>query len=310
MTTLLEVDSLAVQHRSGVIPINAVDGVSFGVGRGETVGLVGESGCGKSTLGRTLLGIHRPVGGSIRFDGTDVTHARRSRALRRRLQMIFQDPLLSLNPRSTVGRIIAEPMTVHGVGSRAERRQRVTDLLDRVGLPQEAAQRLPHQFSGGQRQRIGIARALALQPDLIVCDEPVSALDLSVQAQILNLLGELQIETGLAYLFISHDLGVVHHVADRVLVMYFGRIVESGPASQVWHTPRHPYTAALLAARPGNSRASRKARALASDLPSQRQRPNGCVFQGRCPRRQQICAEQAPVLRDLGQSQQGACHFA
>jgi len=306
---LLEVDGLVVRHRAGAVRFNAVDGVSFTVGRGETVGLVGESGCGKSTLARALLGLYRPSAGAIRFAGADVTHASRSRDLSRRLQMVFQDPLLSLNPRSSIGRIVEEPMAVHRLGSHAERRQKVAALLRRVGLPEDAAARLPHEFSGGQRQRVGIARALALTPELVVCDEPVSALDLSVQAQILNLLGELQIEFGLSYLFISHDLGVIHHVARRVLVMYLGRIVEAGPAELLWQSPRHPYTAALLAATPGRRRKNPAARAIAADLPSPVDRPAGCAFFARCPRRQPICAEQSPALREFG-DQAVACHFS
>jgi peptide/nickel transport system ATP-binding protein len=263
MTTnlpLLEVKDLIVHHRSRGRAIEAVDRVSFSVHRGETVGLIGESGSGKSSLARAILGLLAPVSGQICFDGVDVTHRRRSSwtspppTVRRRLQMVFQDPLNALNPRSTVGRIIEEPMRVHGIKPARERRRKVTDLLSKVGLPGSARCLYPHQFSGGQRQRINIARALALTPELIVCDEPVSALDLSIQAQVLNLLADLQVEFHLSYLFISHDISVVRHLADRVIVMYLGRIVEEGPVDILWGGARHPYTQTLLAAIPGHAR--------------------------------------------------------
>jgi len=315
---LLSVEDLVVDHRSGAHTVKAVAGVSFTVGRGETVALVGESGCGKSTLARTIVGLHRPTSGRIRFGGQDLTSgaggflAGRRNPVRRRLQMVFQDPLLSLNPRATVGRIIEEPLIVQKQGDSATRRQRVDELLGAVGLSPDMKTRLPHEFSGGQRQRIGIARALALRPDLVVCDEPVSALDLSLQAQILNLLSDLQERMALSYLFISHDLSVVRHIADRILVMYLGRIVESGPIDILGSVARHPYTQTLNAAVPG-ARAGRRAapleNAATSDVPSPIDRPSGCFFHTRCPHRRTECVERTPVLRQIAPGHEVACHL-
>jgi oligopeptide/dipeptide ABC transporter ATP-binding protein len=269
----------------------AVRDVNLSVAPGETVGLVGESGCGKSTLARTALRLLEPDHGAIRFDGADITHAGRKglRPARRGMQIVFQDPFASLDPRMRVGRIIEEGLTIHGLGDRAQRRRRVVDVLERCGLPGAAADKFPHQFSGGQRQRIGIARALAMEPRLIVCDEPVSALDVSIQAQILNLLKELQAEMGLAYLFISHDLRVVRYLSDRVTVMYGGRVVEEGPTDAVYDAPAHPYTRGLLAAVPGGQR-DRQAR-----IPAGAVRPAAgeCPFYDRCPMAEPACAEWA-----------------
>jgi peptide/nickel transport system ATP-binding protein len=254
--TLLSVTDLKTTYRVGTAPVHAVDGVSLDIAPGETVGLVGESGCGKSTLGKTILRLVEPSAGRIAFDGVDLTTLpqQRLRAYRRRLQMVFQDPFASLNPRQTIGDILLAPLDVHRVGSRADRRQRVSAILSQVGLPEDAIARYPHEFSGGQRQRIGIARALVLGPDLIICDEPVSALDLSVQAQILNLLADIKRDLKLSLLFISHDLSVVRYLSDRVLVMYLGRIVEAGSHEQIWKSPLHPYTRALIDAVPDPAR--------------------------------------------------------
>jgi len=282
--TLLSVSDLKTTYRVGTTPVHAVDGVSFEIAPGETVGLVGESGCGKSTLGKTILRLVEPSAGQIRFDGADLTTLpeRSLRSYRRRLQMVFQDPFASLNPRQTIGDILIAPLDVHRIGTRAERRERVADILSRVGLPPGAATRYPHEFSGGQRQRIGIARALILGPDLIICDEPVSALDLSVQAQILNLLADIKRSLKLSLLFISHDLSVVRYLSDRVLVMYLGRIVESGTYEQIWRKPIHPYTRALIDAVPDPAR-RRFAAPLPGDLPDPRSAGKGCRFQPRCP---------------------------
>ncbi|RJF86338.1 ATP-binding cassette domain-containing protein [Oleomonas cavernae] len=316
---LLEVKDLTVQHRNAGQLFNAVDGVSFTLARGETVGLVGESGCGKTTIARAVMGLYAAQGGQIAFDGADITRRSGLRARRRpldiarRLQMVFQDPLLSLNPRATVGRILEEPLKVHGIRNRAERRAQVEELLVKVGLPASAAARLPHEFSGGQRQRIGIARALILLPELVVCDEPVSALDLSIQAQVLNLLNDLQIDLKLSYLFISHDLGVVRHMADRVIVMYLGQVVEEGPVDLLWDGARHPYTQALIAsvpADPTGAGQARPKRLAAGDVPSPVDRPAGCAFNTRCPFRQARCLEAAPPLRQVASDHAVACHFA
>jgi peptide/nickel transport system ATP-binding protein len=291
--------------------LNAVDGVSLEVNPGETVGLVGESGCGKSTLGKTILRLLDPVEGSIRIRGNEISDLGQYALLpfRRRMQMVFQDPYGSLNPRQTVAKLLTTPLKVHGLGRRAERRQRVRDIVSRVGLPVEALDRFPHEFSGGQRQRIGIARALVLEPDLIVCDEPVSALDLSVQAQILNLLVDLKRDLGLSYLFISHDLSVVRYFADRVLVMYLGRIVESAGHAALWRQPRHPYTRALLAAvpRPDPDR-PRGPVALRGELTAAD--AGGCRFRGRCPNAVGRCAEDEPALREVAPGHMAACHLA
>ena len=309
--TLLSVSELRTTYKSGGAPFHAVDGVSFNMTRGETVGLVGESGCGKSTLGKSILRLVEPSAGRIEFDGTDVTALpeRSFRAHRRRLQMVFQDPFASLNPRQTIGEILTAPLDVHAIGSRAERRKRVEDILTRVGLPPDAAIRYPHEFSGGQRQRIGIARALILGPDLIICDEPVSALDLSVQAQILNLLADLKRSLDLSLLFISHDLSVVRYLADRVLVMYLGRIVESGSHEQIWRKPLHPYTRALIDAVPDPQR-RRYAAPLPGDLPDPRAAGGGCRFQPRCPIATDLCARQDPELRGDARGRRVACHHA
>jgi peptide/nickel transport system ATP-binding protein len=309
--TLLSVSELRTTYKAGGTSFHAVDGVSFDITRGETVGLVGESGCGKSTLGKSILRLVEPSSGRIEFDGTDVTALpeRAFRPHRRRLQMVFQDPFASLNPRQTIGEILTAPLDVHAIGARAERRTRVEEMLSRVGLPPDAAARYPHEFSGGQRQRIGIARALILGPDLIICDEPVSALDLSVQAQILNLLADLKHSLDLSLLFISHDLSVVRYLADRVLVMYLGRIVESGSHEQIWRKPLHPYTRALIDAVPDPER-RRYAAPLPGDLPYPRAAGNGCRFQPRCPIATEICARQDPRLRGNASGRRVACHHA
>jgi len=309
--TLLSVSELKTTYRAGGAAFHAVDGVSFEIARGETVGLVGESGCGKSTLGKSILRLVEPSSGRIVFDGTDITALpqRSLRLGRRRLQMVFQDPFASLNPRQTIGEILAAPLDVHGVGARADRKHRVSDILARVGLAPNAANRYPHEFSGGQRQRIGIARALILGPDLIICDEPVSALDLSVQAQILNLLADIKRSLNLSLLFISHDLSVVRYLSDRVLVMYFGQIVESGSHQQIWRNPLHPYTRALIEAVPDPER-RRYAAPLSGELPDPRATDSGCRFQSRCPIATEICAHQNPKLRGNAAGRQIACHHA
>ena len=293
----------------------AVDGVSFTLRAGETLGLVGESGCGKSTLGKTIVRLNTPTAGSILFNGTDLAplSARALKPHRRELQMVFQDPAASLNARHSVGEILSEPFLIHGVGTAADRAARITALLDRVGLPANAVDRFPFEFSGGQRQRIGIARALALNPKLIICDEPVSALDVSVQGQVLNLLLDLQRELGLAYLFIAHDLAVVKHVSDRIAVMYLGRIVELADADRIYRHPAHPYTRALLSAIPvAEPRRRSKRIVLQGDVPSPIHPPAGCPFHPRCPHAQARCRVEAPALRtpDTKRSDhQVACHF-
>ena len=318
---LLEVTDL-VKHfpiKSGVIVdrevgrVKAVDGVNLTIGAGETLGLVGESGCGKSTLSRTILQLTTPTSGSVRFEGEElVGRSRRAmRPMRRQMQMIFQDPYASLNPRKRVGQIIGEPMELHGIASGRDVAGRVRDLLDRVGLQAEHAERYPHEFSGGQRQRIGIARALALKPKLIIADEPVSALDVSVQAQIINLLKDLQQEFGLAYLFVAHDLGVVRHVSDRVAVMYLGRIVEMTDAQALYEHPLHPYSHALLSAVPvpdPRINAARERLVLEGDPPSPIDPPAGCHFHTRCPRAADDCRVDDPVLRELMPNHVAACH--
>jgi oligopeptide/dipeptide ABC transporter ATP-binding protein len=309
--SLLAVSDLHTHFKTPRGVLRAVDGVSLNVERGESVGLVGESGCGKSTLGKTLLRLADPTGGSIRFDGTEIATASQKavQPYRRRMQMIFQDPFGSLNPRHSIGEILTAPLIVHGVGDKAERRRRVAAIIDRVGLPAGSIERYPHEFSGGQRQRIGIARALVLEPELIICDEPVSALDLSIQAQILNLLVEMKRDFGLSYLFISHDLSVVRFFTDRVLVMYLGRIVESATGADLWKAPRHPYTRALIEAVPDPAR-RRHSAPLSGDLPSPEDVPSGCRFHPRCPLATAICSQIEPQPRSFAAGHTVACHHA
>jgi oligopeptide/dipeptide ABC transporter ATP-binding protein len=294
------------------LTVKAVDGVSLTIAAGEAVGLVGESGCGKSTLGRSILRLLEPTSGRIFFDGQDITTlgARALRPLRRQFQMIFQDPFNSLNPRMTVGQSIGEALIIHGLGnSEAARQTRVAELLQSVGLTADVADRFPHQFSGGQRQRIGIARALAVEPRLIVCDEPVSALDVSVQAQVINLLQDIQRDRGLAYLFISHDLAVVEHLCQRIVVMYLGRVVESGPAHSIGHNPQHPYTQVLLSAVPTvNPSAKRDRILLSGDVPSPIHPQSGCPFHPRCPVAESRCRTERPEFRTVAHGHQAACH--
>lgn len=284
--------------------VHAVDDVSFTIGSGETLGLVGESGCGKSTVAKTLLDLLGNFSGDVLFDGRSLADmsANARRALRRDVQLVFQDPMESLNPRHSVAEIIGEPLLVHRIGTAAERERRVRELAGRVGLDAGALGRYPHEFSGGQRQRIGIARAIALEPKLVVCDEPVSALDVSIQSQILNLMMELQREMGLALLFISHDLSVVKHISDRIAVMYLGQIVETAPAEQLYHSPRHPYTRALLAAIPQPRPGRRSHQPLPGDVPSPIVPPTGCRFHPRCEHATDRCRIEPPQLEATGES--------
>ena len=294
--------------------LHAVDGVGFEIRRGEILGLVGESGCGKSTLGKTLLRLYEPDAGRIEFDGVDLCTLPREalRQMRKRMQMIFQDPYDSLNSRHTVGAIVEEPLIVHGIGTPAERRTMVLELLERVGLPADGVDRYPHEFSGGQRQRIGIARAIALRPEFIVCDEPLSALDISVQAQIINLLLELRASLDLSLLFISHDLAVVRHMSDRVAVMYLGEIVELASAASIYSEARHPYTQYLVASIPQAVRGVRRERNADGEVPSPLNPPSGCRFHPRCPLAQDICSVEAPRLEAIASdaAHRVACHFA
>jgi oligopeptide/dipeptide ABC transporter ATP-binding protein len=293
--------------------VYAVDGVSFEIGRGETLGLVGESGCGKSTVGRTLLRLLEPTDGTIRMGGEDITHLDREGLLpyRRRMQMIYQDPYASLNPRMSAGEIVGEPLIIHDVGTPQERRDKVAALFERVGLRPEAMLNYPHEFSGGQRQRIGIARALALSPDLIVGDEPVSALDVSIQAQIINLLMDLQDEFQLSYLFVAHDLAVVEHISHRVAVMYLGRIVEMTDKQSLFEMPLHPYTEALLSAVPIPKSAARARNRviLKGDVPSPINPPSGCHFHARCPYAMPRCRTDVPQLREVQPGHWASCHL-
>jgi peptide/nickel transport system ATP-binding protein len=308
---LLSVENLRTSYTSHGHTLHAVDGVSLQVGEHETVGLVGESGCGKSTLGKTIARLLRPSQGSIRLDGQDISQLsdKALRPVRRIIQMVFQDPFGSLNPRQRIATILDTPLKVHGVADPQERRRRILEITSRVSLAPEALQRYPHEFSGGQRQRIGIARALVLRPRLVVCDEPVSALDLSIQAQILNLLVDLKKDFGLAYLFISHDLAVVRYFADRVLVMYLGRIVESADHASLWRNPRHPYTRALLASIPSAVKGRSPAAMLTGEV-SRGAPERGCRFRMRCPAAVERCATDDPPLRKLPDGNAVACHLA
>jgi peptide/nickel transport system ATP-binding protein len=326
MTPLLEVRDLQMHFpvrggvfRRAVDTCKAVDGVSLTLAPGETLGLVGESGCGKSTLGRCIVRLLKPTAGQILFEGADLAPLSRAalKPVRRRLQMVFQDPVDSLNARHTVGQTLEEPLIIHGLGDAAARRARVSELLAQVGLPAGAEDKYPFEFSGGQRQRIGIARALALNPRLIICDEPVSALDVSIQSQVLNLLLDLQRTLGLGYLFIAHNLAVVKHISDRVAIMYLGRIVELAGADAIYRTPRHPYTRALLSAIPKPDPRARAQRiVLQGDVPSPIRPPSGCPFHPRCPHATERCKTEVPALRNVSAANSAnatphtvACHY-
>lgn len=316
MSPLVEARGLAMEFGGPSLfaprrrPVRAVAGVDVAIARGEALGLVGESGSGKSTIGRLLLRLLRPSAGSVRFDGRDITGLDQAelRPLRRRMQMVFQDPFGSLNPRMSVGAAVADGMLLHGLATRAEAGPRVAALLARVGLSPELAGRLPRALSGGQRQRVAIARALAVEPEFLVADEPVSALDVSVGAAILALLRELRAERGLALLFVSHDLGAVRALCDRVAVLYLGRVMEEAPAEALFRDPRHPYTRALLSASPGRPGRERRARiVLAGEIPSPADPPSGCVFRTRCPHALAACANAAPPLREVAPGRRVAC---
>ncbi len=303
---------IIVQRQIGAV--QAVDNVSFSIRQGETLGLVGESGCGKSTTGRTILQLHRPTSGKVYYNDTDLTAIKgeEMRRFRRDMQIIFQDPYASLNPRMTVGSIVAEPLEVHRIGNAKERRERVKDLLQFVGLNPYFINRYPHEFSGGQRQRIGVARAIALQPNFIVCDEPIAALDVSIQAQVVNLLEELQGRLGLTYLFIAHDLSMVRHIADRTAVMYLGKIVELADRDELYGHPLHPYAQALLSAVPIPNPAKERGRKriiLKGDVPSPVDPPSGCRFHPRCPVAEEICQQEHPEWREVGSDHWVACHL-
>lgn len=311
---LLEAENLVKEFPARRGKVHAVSDVSLCIYRGETLALVGESGCGKSTLGRMLLRLIEPTSGRLRYDGQNLLALKpeKMREMRRRMQIIFQDPYASLNPRMSIGRIIEEPLLTHKIGeNRQERQSIVHSLMDKVGIRPEFYSRYPHQFSGGQRQRVGIARALALNPELIVCDEPVSALDVSIQAQILNLLRDLQKELGLTYLFISHDLGVVRYISDRVCVMFLGRLCEIGGTKELYQSPIHPYTRFLMESvpKPDPTLRREEREILTGDIPSPIDPPSGCRFHTRCPYAREICSKEAPPMREFGNGRYAACHF-
>lgn len=312
---ILQIRNLVKYYDTPRGRVHAVDHINLELRSGETLGVVGESGCGKSTLGRTMIRLHEPTSGDVLYRGRNIAHLTRSemKPVRRDLQIVFQDPFASLNPRRTIRQILTEPFSVHGVGSKADRKAMVEALIERVGLHPSYADRFPHELSGGQRQRIAIARAIALEPSTVVCDEPVSALDVSVQAQIINLLQKLQRDMGASYIFISHDLSVIGYLADRIAVMYLGEIVEIAPKPALWNRPMHPYTQALFSAisLPLPPSVARRERVIIKgDIPSPINPPSGCRFRGRCPVAQPICAEIAPKLVDVGDGAQVACHVA
>jgi oligopeptide/dipeptide ABC transporter ATP-binding protein len=319
LETLLSVEDLEVHFpiKKGVLSrvagyVYAVDGVSISLGKGETLGIVGESGCGKTTTGLAVLRLIEPTAGTIRFGETDITTLSTSklRSLKREIQMIFQDPYSSLNPRMTVNHILRDPMEIHNLYPGAERKERIAYLLEKVGLRPEQGRRYPHEFSGGQRQRIGIARALALNPQVIIGDEPVSALDVSIQAQIINLLIDLQQEFNLSYIIIAHDLAVVEHICDRIAVMYLGKVVETASYHNVYTNPKHPYTQALLSAIPvADPKAKKERMILKGDVPSPINPPSGCAFHPRCPHRMDACDQETPELKDIGDNHLVACYL-